>query len=48
MFVIYRVHVSKQGVEFERYKEVKTLDEANEFLQEHLDDECGYTVMMEQ
>ena len=46
MFVIYKV-LTKDGVEFERVKECKTLDEADEFLKEHRTDEDHYTVMME-
>ena len=46
MFVIYRM--DKEGSKRrERVKELKTLEEAREFLKEHEGDDCYYTVVME-
>lgn len=46
MFVIYKVIVDG-GVKFERVAEVRTLQEANEFLEKHKNDDDRYTVTME-
>lgn len=46
MFVVYKIFLEKD-MKFERVKEFNTLHEANEFLEEHKDDEDLYTIMME-
>lgn len=46
MYVVYRIFI-KSDQKYERIKEFKTLEEANEFLLEHRDDEDLYTIMME-
>ena len=46
MFVIYKVEFNKE-ISYEKVQEVRTLDEAEVFLNEHKDDGNSYTVMME-
>ena len=46
MYVVYRIKI-KSDEKYERIKEFQTLEEANEFLLEHRDDEDLYTIMME-
>lgn len=46
MFVIYRCELQKKD-KYVRVQEFKTLEEAEEFIDEHKDDNCLYTVMME-
>ena len=48
MFVIYRVDFDDRlKPTYEKEKEVETLDEARQFLQEHQGDGNAYTVVME-
>lgn len=47
MFVIYKVIFEDNEVKRERVKEFHTLDEAGEFIKEHMDGPDLYTVMME-
>lgn len=46
MYVVYRIKIQSDE-KYERIKEFRTLEEANEFLLEHRDDEDLYTIMME-
>lgn len=47
MFVIYKVIFENNEVRRERVQEFQTLDEAGEFIKEHMDGPDLYTVLME-
>ena len=49
MFVVFAVHLrEKESPKYERIKEFKTLEEANNFMKEQqTTDSISYTIMME-
>ena len=47
MFVIYKVIFEDNEVSRERVQEFQTLDEAGEFIKDHMDGPDLYTVLME-
>ena len=47
MFVIYKIIFRDNEIKRERVKEYQTLDEAGEFIKEHIDGPELYTVVIE-